>query len=206
MHSSSFNMVLQFRNLVLKHFTNERIRILDVGSYGINGTYRDIFSDEMKFSYAGLDLQPGPNVDYVPENPYAWPELEDEYFDVIISGQAFEHIEFPWLIINEMKKKLKINGLICIVAPSRGPEHKYPVDCWRYYPDGFRALAKWAGLRVLEAKTCRGASGFSDGSDQWGDSFCILCKDESENSTKNTKHRSVSTRRRDQQEQPVGIR
>jgi GT2 family glycosyltransferase/2-polyprenyl-3-methyl-5-hydroxy-6-metoxy-1,4-benzoquinol methylase len=157
----------------------------------------------MKFSYAGLDLQPGPNVDYVPKNPYAWPELEDEYFDVIISGQAFEHKEFPWLIINEMKKKLKINGLICIVAPSRRPEHKYPVDCWRHYPDGFRALAKWAGLRVLEAKTCWGASGFSDGSDQRGDSFCILWKNESENSTKNTKHRSVSTRREINRNSPL---
>ena len=29
-------------------------------------------------------------------------------------------------------------------APSRGPEHRYPNDCWRFYPDGYRALAKYA--------------------------------------------------------------
>jgi len=58
------------------------------------------------FNYTGLDLQPCLNVDYVPKDPYAYPELEDEHYDVIISGQAFEHIEFPWIIINEMKKKL----------------------------------------------------------------------------------------------------
>lgn len=193
MHLSSYNIVLKFRDLVLKHFNKAKIKILDVGSYGINGTYRDIFFDKEKFIYLGLDLQPGPNVDYVPQNPYAWPELEDNYFDVIISGQAFEHMEFPWLVINEMKKKLKSNGLICIVAPSRGPEHKYPLDCWRYYPDGFRALAKWAGLRVLEAKTCWGASGFSDGSDQWGDSFCILWKDEHESPSQSTERFSTTT-------------
>ncbi len=126
--------------------------------------------------YSGLDVNPGPNVDYVPSDPYCWPELQDESFDVIVSGQAFEHIEYPWLIIEEMNRILKTNGLICIVAPSRGPEHKYPVDCWRYYPDGFRALAKWVNLEVLEAKTSWGKSGFADGSDQWGDTFCILYK------------------------------
>jgi GT2 family glycosyltransferase/2-polyprenyl-3-methyl-5-hydroxy-6-metoxy-1,4-benzoquinol methylase len=176
MHQSSYSIITRFRDLVEKHFQNDKIRILDVGSYGVNGTYKEIFSDTNRFNYLGLDVTPGPNVDYVPQEPYCWPELENESFDVIISGQAFEHIEFPWLIVEEMSKKLKKNGLICIVAPSRGPEHKYPVDCWRYYPDGFRALAKWVGLEVLEAKTSWGASGFSDGSDQWGDTFCILYK------------------------------
>ncbi len=176
MHQSSYNIMTQFMNLTKRHFKVDKIKVLDVGSYGVNGTYREIFSDANKFIYTGLDVNPGPNVDYVPQDPYIWPEMEDEFFDVIISGQAFEHIEFPWLIINQMSIKLKQNGLICIIAPSRGPEHKFPVDCWRYYPDGFRALAKWAGLEVMETSTMWGASGFSDGSDQWGDTFCILHK------------------------------
>ncbi|MFN3480499.1 MAG: glycosyltransferase, partial [Thermodesulfovibrionales bacterium] len=153
-----------------------KVRILDVGSYGVNGTYREIFSDKERFDYTGLDLTPGPNVDYVPSDPYEWEDLPDESFDVIISGQAFEHIEYPWLTIREMKKKLKVGGIICIIAPSRGPEHRYPVDCWRYYPDGFKALAKWAGLEVIDCKTTWGKSGFSDGSDQWGDTLCMLRK------------------------------
>lgn len=178
MHQSSYHIMTQFSHLVSGRFKDTKVRILDVGSLGVNGTYRDIFSDTDRFIYTGLDVNPGPNVDYVPNNPYEWTELDDESFDVIISGQAFEHIEFPWLIIREMGRKLRRNGLICIVAPSRGPEHKYPVDCWRNYPDGFRALAKWADLTVLDAKTFWGRSGFSDGSDQWGDTYCILCKGE----------------------------
>lgn len=178
MHQSSFTIIKRFRELVAKNFPQEGVTILDVGSYGVNGTYREIFSDSGKYRYTGLDVNPGPNVDYVPADPYRWPELHDESFDAIISGQAFEHIEYPWLIIEEMNRVLKRNGLICIVAPSRGPEHKYPLDCWRYYPDGFRALAKWAHLDVLDAKTSWGKSGFTDGSDQWGDTFCILYKPE----------------------------
>lgn len=83
------------------------VSILDVGSYGVNGTYKEIFSDENMFNYTGLDLQPGLNVDYVPKDHYAYMELEDEHYDVIISGQELEHIEFSWIIINEMKKKMK---------------------------------------------------------------------------------------------------
>ncbi|MBA4373180.1 MAG: hypothetical protein C0402_10010 [Thermodesulfovibrio sp.] len=194
MHKSSYSIITRFRDLVDKNFKNEKIRVLDVGSYGVNGTYKEIFSDPQKYDYVGLDVNPGPNVDYVPADSYSWPELKDEAFEVIISGQAFEHIEFPWLVIDEMKRTLKKNGLICIVAPSRGPEHKYPVDCWRYYPDGFRALAKWAGLEVLESKTYWGTSGFSDGSDQWGDSFCILYKNESEIMTPQSRRNIVSPR------------
>jgi 2-polyprenyl-3-methyl-5-hydroxy-6-metoxy-1,4-benzoquinol methylase len=176
MHQSSYHLMDQFRELVLRHFQPGIIRVLDVGSRDLCPTYRELFSDRERFAYFGLDIISGPNVDYVPRDPYVWEELKDESFEVIISGQAFEHIEFPWLIMEEMNRALKKNGLICIIAPSRGPEHRYPVDCWRFYPDGFRALAKWCGLEVVESKTSWGASGFIDESDQWGDSMCILLK------------------------------
>src|SRR5262249_23470211 len=39
------------------------------------------------------------------------------------------------------------------LASSRGPEYRYLVDCWRFYPDGFRALAKWAGVCLPEVST-----------------------------------------------------
>lgn len=199
MHQSSYNIISRFRELVRMTFQQGKVNILDVGSYGVNGTYKEIFADSGKYLYTGLDVNPGPNVDYTPADPYQWPELKDESFDVIISGQAFEHIEYPWLIIEEMNRVLKKNGLMCIVAPSRGPEHKYPVDCWRYYPDGFRALAKWVNLEVLEAKATWGKSGFNDGSDQWGDAFCILFKPENQKSStthkKNVRNISLATNR-----------
>jgi len=39
-----------------------------------------------------------------------------------------------------------------------------------------RALAKWAGLTVVEVDCIWGSSGFHDGSDQWGDCSCVLTK------------------------------
>jgi SAM-dependent methyltransferase len=166
----------QFARTIRERSAGKAISVLDVGSAGINGTYRDLFSfDGAK--YIGLDIQPGPNVDIVVADPYRWNTLPDDSFDVIVSGQALEHIEFPWLIFEEIARKLKPGGLACLIAPSRGPEHRYPVDCYRYYPDGFRALAKWSRLRVLQCEYIKGQSGFGPDSDQWGDCRCILVKD-----------------------------
>lgn len=128
---------------------NQPVRVLDVGSYDVNGSYRDLFSG-MDVTYIGLDMSVGPNVDYVPEDPYAWDELEEESFDFIISGNAFEHIEYPWLTICEIYKKLKTGGFACILAPNSLAEHRYPLDCYRYFSDGFRALAKWGGFDVVD--------------------------------------------------------
>lgn len=128
---------------------DRRIRVLDVGSFDVNGSYRGLFAG-MDVTYIGLDMSAGPNVDYVPKDPYAWDGLEDESFDFIISGNAFEHIEYPWLTICEIYKKLKNGGFACILAPNSLAEHRYPVDCYRYFSDGFRALAKWGGFDVID--------------------------------------------------------
>lgn len=127
---------------------DKHVRVLDVGSYDVNGNYRVLFNG-IDAEYVGLDVEYGPNVDYVPMNPYKWDELEDESFDFVISANAFEHIEYPWLTMCEIYRKLKSGGFACILAPNSIHEHRYPVDCYRYFSDGFRALAKWGGFDVI---------------------------------------------------------
>ena len=105
---------------------------------------------------------PGKNVTYVPKDPYNWDELSDESFDFIISGNAFEHIEYPWLTIKEIYKKLKNRGFACILTPFSLGEHKYPTDCYRYYSDGFAALAKWGGFQIIEVTVGGIPKGTSD--------------------------------------------
>lgn len=126
--------------------------VLDVGSYDVNGCYRPFFSPP-RYRYTGLDMAPGPNVDVVPFNPYVWDTLGDASFDAIISGQAFEHIEFFWLTMAEMVRVLRPGGLLCLVAPWGFERHRYPVDCYRFEADGMVALARWTNLEVLHAST-----------------------------------------------------
>jgi len=150
MHESSLLRMKWFTETYLQK--NKDYKVLDVGSYGVNGTYRDLFPRE-RFQYTGLDISPGPNVDFVPNDIYNWTELQDDQFDVIISGQAFEHVEFFWLTMQEIVRVLKKDGLLCIIAPNGFDEHRYPVDCWRFFSDGMIALARYTSLTVIHAHT-----------------------------------------------------
>lgn len=129
----------------------KKLSILDIGAGTENlenGSYKPLF-DSPNWKYYGLDMENGPNVDFVPKDIYNWNEIENESFDVIISGQVFEHIEFPWKTMKQIEKKLKPQGICCIIAPSSGPIHKAPKDCYRYNPDGLIALAKYVKFNVL---------------------------------------------------------
>jgi SAM-dependent methyltransferase len=122
--------------------------VLEVGSASPSGSYRPLF-DPRTWAYTGLDLMPGPNVDLVADEPYRWP-IADASYDLIVTGQVLEHAEFFWLSFLEMRRILKPGGFMFIITPSRGRQHRRPVDCWRFYPDAYGALAKWAGLELLE--------------------------------------------------------
>ena len=48
--------------------------VLDIGSYNVNGCYRDIFETK-DINYTGLDMEEGPNVDIIPQSTYCWKKL-----------------------------------------------------------------------------------------------------------------------------------
>lgn len=152
MHQSSMQAVAGFVATHLAEHRGRPLRVLDLGSMDVNGSYRQLF-DDPAWTYTGVDVEAGAGVDVVLPEPYDWRRLGSRSFDVIVSGQAFEHIRFPWVTVLEVARLLRPGGLVCVVAPSSGYEHRYPVDCWRYYPDGMAALASWADLELLEART-----------------------------------------------------
>jgi SAM-dependent methyltransferase len=151
MHANSLEIV---KNFVTQYFPDKKLRILDLGSRVIPrqehlGSYRQ-FMTNGKWTYIGADIEKGINVDKVIQN-YKFP-YKDKTFDFVISGQTIEHLEYPWVWFKEVTRVLKPGGLCCIVAPAVIHEHKYPIDTYRYYPDGMMALAKWSGLEVIEAQ------------------------------------------------------
>lgn len=174
MHQSSIDKMTTFRDNHLISKKNEPLQILDLGSQDVNGSYRPIFMHP-GWRYTGLDMEMGNNVDVVLNTPYVWKEVASESADVVVSGQAFEHIQYIWITILEIARVLKPGGICCILAPSSGPEHRYPMDCWRFYPDGMISLANFAQLDVLEAVTQWGNTGDVD-SDAWHDSMLVCRK------------------------------
>lgn len=178
MHASSFDKMKSFREEFLHDREQERLQILDLGAKDIKGSYKTLF-EQPSWRYRGIDLEAGPNVDIVLRDPYRWTEVKSGSCDVFISGQCFEHIEYIWVTMLEIWRVLKPGGLACIIAPSAGGEHRYPVDCWRIYPDGFRALCGYVGLEVIKTETQWGPSHkYLDNSDKWKDSMLIARKPE----------------------------
>jgi SAM-dependent methyltransferase len=145
--------------------------VYDVGSREVSGgSYAPLFADLPQWRYVGLDIEPGANVDIVVSDPYAWRELEANSADLVISGQTFEHIEYPWLAIKEIARILTAGSLACIIVPSKGQIHRHPVDCYRYYPDGLKSLAKWAELDVVSVDMDDSSAS------TWGDCCCVMRK------------------------------
>lgn len=169
MHLSSFMKMLDFRERYLKGKEDQPLRILDIGSQDFNGSYKRLFDTIPAWTYIGVDMAPGKNVDVALANSYYWREFPASSIDVLISGQALEHIEYFWLTMLEVTRVLRPGGLGCIIVPSAGPEHRYPVDCWRFLPDGLVAAAKFAKLEVIEVHAQRESEYYADGSDAWQD-------------------------------------
>ena len=149
MHRNSHSKMQWFKNTYLS--TSSELNILDVGSLDRQGdfNYSDIFNVK-NWTYTGLDVQGGNNVDIVVSDIYNWFEIEDNTYDVIISGQFFEHLEFFWITMSEIERVLKPGGYVCIIAPSAGPKHGGNVpNCYRFHEDGLKAMAKYVDFEVI---------------------------------------------------------
>jgi hypothetical protein len=155
----------------------ENKKILDVGSYEVNGTMKPIFE---KGQYIGLDMEEGPNVDIVGVS-HEIPFEKDE-FDIIISSSCFEHDDMFWISYQEMCRVLKPGGYMYIQAPSNGPYHGWPGDNWRFYIDSWKALEKWGKKLGYEIELIEHyidevtPHGPSEGFRIWDDSVAIYRK------------------------------
>ena len=172
MHKSSIMKMEYFKNIYLN--PSDELKILDIGSFDKTGNYNyKVILNEEKWTYTGLDLKEGNNVDIVIKDPYDWPEIDDNSYDVIVSGQTLEHSEFFWKTMEEINRILKPGGLCCIIVPSSGPVHRNPVDCYRFTEEGVISLAKYVKFDILESGTNTDSI-----SHPWYDSFLIAKKPE----------------------------
>lgn len=141
MHPSSFKNAEAFFSVYAKNLNNPTI--VDIGAQDVNGTLKSVAPKNC--NYIGVDFVAGKGVDVILDDPYKLP-FESNSIDIVISNSCFEHSEMFWLIFLEIMRVLKPTGLFYLNVPSNGPFHRYPVDCWRFYPDSGNALVKWANM------------------------------------------------------------
>jgi SAM-dependent methyltransferase len=149
------------------------VTVIDLGSQDVNGSLRQVCPANAR--YIGVDFAPATNVDVILTDPYALPFATGSV-DAVVTSSCFEHSEMFWLVFNEVLRVLKPGGLFYLNVPSNGAFHRYPVDCWRFYPDSGKALVSWArrsGLdaELLESFTCR------QDQDIWNDFIAVFVRD-----------------------------
>ena len=179
MHHSSYLKGELFVDLYVPERTPSaaKISVLEVGSksYHAQDTFAGLFESD-RFEYTGLDIEDGNNVDIVPQNPFCWNEIEDDTFDLCVSGQTFEHNPYFWSTFADISRILKPGGLAFIIAPASGKVHRYPVDCWRFYPDSWSVLSSMTGVELLESYVEQEDTAVRVSGGVWRDSACIIQK------------------------------
>lgn len=120
---------------VKKNINEEEIfgkRVVDIGSYNVNGSLRSVVGPLQPNEYIGIDMRAGPGVDIVCRAENLVSEFGKESFDVVLSSSTFEHIKNWKDAISNVKQICKPNGLILLIIPSQWPYHAFPKDYWRF--------------------------------------------------------------------------
>ena len=139
------NSVLLFRKYGLP-FVEHALSVLEISPGSVPSAYQRSVGFPINWQTVGLERRP--EYTYVSSEEYHYPI--DRTFDVVISGQVLEHVRQPW---EWMKELARLSDMYVItIAPATWPYHEAPVDCWRVYPEGMKALYEYAGLQPVVCK------------------------------------------------------
>lgn len=126
MHES----VIQFAE---QHISREDVagkRVLEVGSYNVNGSLRPIVEALGPALYLGSDMRPGPGVDVVVDIAS---DHDLGTFDLVCCAGTLEHMEDWRGCIRGMRRRLTPDGILILTTVSPGfPLHDFPSDYWRF--------------------------------------------------------------------------
>lgn len=135
----------QTRQVIIHSLKYIKGKTLDVGG---RAKYKSIIAPACD-EYIALDIMPGEKIDLV-SDIYQIP-LEDNSIDTIICIEVLEHTERPWLVVKEIKRLLKPNGICLVTAPFVFPYHPRPGDFFRYTKEGLVSLFQSEGFQIIEA-------------------------------------------------------
>jgi len=127
-------------------------RILEVGSYNVNGSLRDGVMVHNPAEYVGVDIEAGPGVDIVCSSDSVLARFGKESFDVVISTCTLEHVVNVKPSISDMKNVCKVGGIILLIVPSVWPEHNHPIDYWRFSKEDISEIFSDFETLILEEK------------------------------------------------------
>lgn len=126
-------------------------KVLEVGSYDVNGSPRSILVPHGPAQYLGVDISKGPGVDMVCRASDLVKTFGPGTFDVVVSTEMLEHL-FEWKEpLENMAGVLATGGILLVTTRSPGFQyHGYPDDHWRFTADDFRMIFLNMSIEALE--------------------------------------------------------
>lgn len=141
------NTQLLFKKYALPYFT-PGTRVLEIGPNKSPSTFQEILQDA-SLTWDTLDIGSRNDIPltYKTEDDYTFP-IPDGGYDIVISANVIEHVRKIWRWMPEVARVTRPGGHVITIAPVSWEYHEAPVDCWRIYPEGMKALCEDAGLKV----------------------------------------------------------
>lgn len=115
------------RDFFRKHKRKLSGKVIEIGSFDINGGLRDIIDISV-----GIDMRSGRGVDMVCDVADLKQHFSDGHFDACVSAGTLEHIE-DWRSFVRVTWDLVKDGgwLVFTIASLDKGRHSYPHDYWR---------------------------------------------------------------------------
>lgn len=110
--------------------------VLEVGSFDVDGSLREVVDPLGPKQYLGVDLRPGPGVDEICSAERLVERFGPESFDVVLAADVLEHVADWKAAIGSMKRVLRPGGVALLTTVAPGfPYHGHPDDYWRFEPE-----------------------------------------------------------------------
>jgi len=173
MHESALRSGHRFLDVYLRRGSV----VVDLGGMDVNGSLRGYYESK-GVRFISVDQVAHRSVDVVCKAGERLP-FEDGSVDAVVSTSCFEHDPLFWLTFREMCRVIKNHGFIYVNAPSSGPYHGYPGDCWRFYKDAAKALVQWSGMEFEGRRyATRVVESFHNTAPPWNDYVMVVQKAE----------------------------
>lgn len=116
-------------------------RVIEIGSkdHGGEGATQDFRAALPVSEYVGVDLEPGPGVDWVCDVTKVT-GLPDGNADLVICCSVLEHTPQPWVMAENVASLVKPGGGLFVTVPWVWRYHPYPDDYYRI---------SWRGIQTL---------------------------------------------------------
>lgn len=148
--AKQFNVRILLNDLSI-NLLGRNIEILDVGCG--DGKSIDLFKkSEIQFNWKGLDIESSPEVRSRARTDgefYSYDGINipfpDESFDIVFSNQVFEHVRYPEIVLREIRRVLKNDGIFFGSVSYLKPFHSYSL--FNFTPYGWYTINKSCGLQ-----------------------------------------------------------